>query len=84
MAPRGDLCSTGYCLVRPGREYLLYQPKSGQFSVDLSAAPGARFSLEWADPFKGRVSEGADLAGGAVRTVAPPFGGPAVAYLRRR
>ena len=84
MAPRGDLCSTRYCLVRPGREYLLYQPKSGQFSVDLSAAPGARFSLEWADPFKGRVSNGADLAGGAVRTVAPPFAGPAVAYLRRR
>jgi hypothetical protein len=84
MAPRGDLCSTGYCLVRPGREYLVYQPQGGMFSVDLSPAPGRRFALEWANPLAGRVSSAADVDGGAHRSVTPPFSGPAVAYLRRR
>jgi Family of unknown function (DUF6298)/Protein of unknown function (DUF4038) len=84
MAPRGDLCSTGYCLVRPGREYLVYQPGRGPFTVDLSPAPGRRFTLEWADPVSGRVAKAAGVEGGAERRLSPPFAGPAVAYLRRR
>ena len=84
MAPRGDLCSTGYCLVRPGREYLVYQPGSGRFTVDLSPAPARRFTLEWAHPLTGRVAAAAPVAGGASRTLTPPFAGPAVAYLRRQ
>jgi hypothetical protein len=82
MAPRGDLCSTGYCLVRPGRAYLVYQPRHGPFSVALQS-PG-RFSVEWADPVSGHTSRAADVDGGASRTLTPPFAGPAVAYLRRR
>jgi len=85
MAPRGDLCSTGFCLVRLGREYLVYNPGSGSFSVDLSAARGGGFALEFSDPVSGRVALAADVRGGARRTtLTPPFAGPAVAYLRRR
>ena len=69
MAPRGDLCSTRYCLVWPGREYLVYQPGEGPFSVTL--APG-RFSVEWMHPVNGRITQ------------ADPFAGAEVAYLRRR
>jgi uncharacterized protein DUF6298/collagenase-like protein with putative collagen-binding domain len=84
MAPRGDLCSTGYCLVNPGREYLVYQPTSGQFSVDLRAGPGQRLTAEWMDPASGKVASAPEVAGGAVAAFTPPFRGPAVLYLRPR
>jgi hypothetical protein len=84
MRPRGDLCSTGYCLVRPGREYLVYQSTSGAFTVDLRRGAGRRFSVEWSHPVTGAVSRAEAVAGGSVATLRPPFRGPAVAYLRRR
>jgi hypothetical protein len=84
MAPRGDLCSTGFCLVRPGYEYLVYQPGGGAFSVDLTPAPGRSFSLEWGDPDTGRRVRARDVTGGDSTTLTPPFAGAAVAHLRRR
>ena len=84
MAPRGDLCSTGFCLVRPGFEYLVYQPGRGAFSVDLTPAPGRSFSLEWGDPNTGRRARARNVTGGDSTTLTPPFAGPAVAHLRRR
>jgi hypothetical protein len=83
MAPRGDLCSTGYCLVWPGREYLVYQPARGGFTVDLRpAAAGLRFAVEWAHPVSGEAVPGDAVAGGAVRRLEPPFDGPSVAWVR--
>jgi Family of unknown function (DUF6298) len=82
MAPRGDLCSTGFCLVRPGREYLVYQPAGGSFSVSLSPAVGRRFAVEWARPGSGRGKAAPDVTGAARTRLTPPFDGPAVAYLR--
>ena len=38
--PAGELASTGYCLAVPGREYLVYLPDGGAWTVDLSAAKG--------------------------------------------
>lgn len=84
MAPRGDLCSTGYCLVWPGREYLVYQPRGGALTVDLSPASGRTFSVEWMHPVTGRITPADPVSGGAARTLRPPFAGPAVAYLVRR
>jgi hypothetical protein len=83
MAPRGDLCSTGFCLVWPGREYLVYQPARGGFTVDLRpAAAGQRFAVEWAHPVSGEAVPGDAVAGGAVRRLEPPFDGPSVAWVR--
>ena len=84
MAPRGDLCSTAYCLVWPGREYLVYQPGGGSFSVDLTPAAGRTFGVEWMHPVTGRITHDGPVEGGGSRTLRPPFAGPAVAYLRRR
>lgn len=81
MTPRGDLCSTRYCLVWPGREYLVYQPGEGPFSVTL--APG-RFRVEWMHPVNGRITQVDPVDGGGSTTLRPPFAGAAVAYLRRR
>jgi hypothetical protein len=83
MAPRGDLCSTWFCLVWPGREYLVYQPGRGAFTVDLRAAPlSRRFVIEWAHPVSGASTGGGTVFGGRVRRLEPPFDGPAVAYVR--
>jgi len=84
MAPRGDLCSTGFCLVWPGREYLVYQSTGGAFTVNLSSARDRTFSLEWMHPVSGRITSSDPVDGGAVRTLRPPFAGPAVAYLAVR
>jgi hypothetical protein len=27
MSPSSEVCSTGYCLINPGREYLVYLPR---------------------------------------------------------
>src|SRR5205807_1444964 len=29
MSPSSELCSSGYCLINPGREYLVYLPTGG-------------------------------------------------------
>ena len=57
IAPRGSLCSTGYCLAQTpsvGAEYLIYTPSGGPFTVDLSAMPGTRaLTVEWFNPSNG-------------------------------
>jgi hypothetical protein len=82
MAPRGDLCSTGYCLVNPGREYLVYQPADGSFTVDLRAGPGQRFATEWMNAANGEVAGAGEVSGGTVAAFTPPFRGSALLYIR--
>jgi hypothetical protein len=41
MSPSSEVCSSGYCLINPGREYLVYLPAGGTVRVDLSAASGS-------------------------------------------
>jgi hypothetical protein len=79
--PRPDLASTRFCLAVPGRKYLVYQPASGAFSVDLRAS-GRSFRVEWFQPSTGRRWFDR-IRGGDVRTLTPPVGGPVVVYLRR-
>jgi len=33
VSPRGDLSSTGFCLAKPGEQYVVYQPGGGAFIV---------------------------------------------------
>jgi len=78
--PRGDLASSGYCLANPGKEYLVYQPKSGEaVRVELK---GGKYRYEWFDPGKGATSGGGkvEAPGGAQQFLAP-FEGDAVLYL---
>ena len=77
--PRPDLASTRFCLAVPGKEYLVYQPGSGAFSVDLRAARRA-LRVEWFQPSTGKRWF-AGVQGGARRTFAPPVAGPVVLYL---
>jgi hypothetical protein len=72
-------CSTRYCLVNPGLEYLVYQPGSGGFSVNLLAGT---YQYEWLNVRTGAVAaRGSVTASNGSRTFSPPFSGQAVLYL---
>lgn len=82
MVPVDILSSTRYCLANPGKEYLVYQPKLGPFK--LMFGPG-KFTCEWFDPDRGIVIPSEPLESkGEEKTFAPPFGGDAILYLRKK
>jgi hypothetical protein len=79
--PSNDLCSTGYCLADPGREYIAYQPHGGPFALRL--APGT-YRYEWHDPGSGKGAGAGDLRASAGGTeLTPPVDGGAVLYAVR-
>ena len=80
MIPSESDCSTTYCLRSPGQEYLVYQPNSGAFTVNLVAAT---YNYEWFNPDTGMIAgTGTITAGSGNRTFTPPFSGDAVLYLK--
>ncbi len=83
MTPLDDLSSTKFCLADPGREYLLYQPGAGKFTVDLKQAAGD-FTVEWFDPRTDKTTAGEAVKGGAIREFTPAVDGPVVLYLKAR
>jgi hypothetical protein len=72
LVPKGELASSGYCLARPGREYLVYLPEGGRANVDLSTLDGIA-STEWFDPGTGVSVEGPIVRGGGVVSLNPTF-----------
>jgi Family of unknown function (DUF6298) len=46
MEPRGDLSSTGYALVDPGREYLVVQPATTSAPIVATLVPG-KYTVQW-------------------------------------
>ena len=79
--PLGELASSGYCLANPGGEYLVYLPKGGAVEIDFSAAQG-RMTVEWFDQDRGQAVQGNPVDGGERRSLAAPFAGDAILYLR--
>ena len=82
MSPSKEVASTGYCLVAPGKAYLVYLPAGGTVTVDLSAAKG-ELAVEWFDPNRGTAAAAGAARGGARREFKAPFAGAAVLYLVR-
>jgi hypothetical protein len=79
MTPQPNLSSTQYCLAIPGSEYLVYQPSSGAFALDLLAGT---YEYEWLDPSTNKIAaSGSVSVSGGKRSLAPPFNGDAVLYL---
>ena len=80
MLPHQELTSTGYALANPGSEYLVYQPGSGGFNVNLIAGD---YNFEWFNPSSGSVIQtGLISASGGNNNFTPPFSGDAVLYLK--
>jgi hypothetical protein len=83
MSPQEKLSTTGHALASAGSarsELLVYAPRGGSFTVDLSRIRGQAI-VEWMNPTTGGKSVGADVSGGATRSFTPPFDGDAVLYL---
>jgi hypothetical protein len=79
MTPQPSLTSTHFCLADPGREYLVYQPYSGPFSVKVAA--GA-YQYEWLDPSTNRIAaSGALSVSNGEHSFQPAFTGDAVLSL---
>jgi hypothetical protein len=81
MSPNSELCSSGYCLINPGREYLVYLPTGGTVRVDLSAASGS-FVATWFSPVTGRTTSGGTVSAGIPILFTSPIDGDAVLYLQ--
>ena len=80
MTPHNRLASTGYCLADPGTEYVVYLPKGGDVTVDLSLAKG-KVRLEWLNPTDGTTHRGSGDGAGKRRFTAP-FSGAAVLTIK--
>ncbi|HEV8725280.1 MAG TPA: LamG-like jellyroll fold domain-containing protein [Candidatus Binatia bacterium] len=80
MSPSSNACSSHYCLVNPGFEYLVYLPSGGPVTVDLSAGKG-NFKPSWFSPPTGQNFSAATVRGGSKVVLTPPFQGEAVLYL---
>lgn len=79
MTPQNALSSTTFCLANPGAEYLVYQPGTGAFTVNLQAGV---YHYEWFNPVNHTmVSAGTFTAVAGNRSFTPPFNGEAVLYL---
>ena len=76
MSPRDlvpDNPGSIWCLVEPGRNYLVYAADGGRFRLDLRRAGGS-FAARWFDPRSGSLAAargGAVSAGGLVGFQAP-------------
>jgi hypothetical protein len=80
MNPSTSICSTAFCLVSPGVEYLIYAPDGGPFTVNLQTG---NYSYEWFNPSTALVhGSGTVFADGGSQSFTPEFGGDAVLYLR--
>ncbi len=82
MVPHEGLASSGYCLANPRRDYLIYLPRGGEVTVDLSAAEG-ELAVEWLNPAKGTSHTAGTVSGGAKRVLKAPFSSDAVLCLRK-
>ena len=79
MNPSNSLSSTTYCLASPGSEYLVYQPLSGAFTVNLIAGT---YDFEWFNPVTSNIQgTGTITATTGNRSFTPPFSNDAVLYL---
>jgi hypothetical protein len=80
LIPKDSLSTTGYCLANPGSEYLVYQPASGPFTVDVVAGT---YRYEWFNAAAGAMeANGSVTLPGGSESFAPPFSGDAVLYLK--
>ena len=80
--PHGDLVDSepiGYCLAKPGSQYLVFVPSAGSVTLDLTAVTGT-LSVEWFNPNTGVATDGGTISGGE-KTLTAPFSGPAVVFI---
>jgi hypothetical protein len=81
-APRGDLASTGFCLAKPGEQYVLYQPDDRPFEVS-GLETGDPYHFEWYDTRQCRIRDNGNVIFTATSHSFSPSGKDMVLFLRR-
>jgi hypothetical protein len=81
MVPRRDLASSGYALVNPGVEYLVYLAAAREVTVDLSDS-SATFNVEWGNTINGDTAKGITVTGGNSRKFTAPYDSDSILYLK--
>lgn len=81
--PHGNFVKSeliGYCLAKPGSQYLVYIASASSVQLDLTAVTGS-LNVEWFDPTTGVATQAGTVAGGSLHTFSVPISGPAVLFL---
>ena len=82
LTPQNNIASTRYCLADPGREYLIYRPKSGPGKITITLKPST-YSVEWINASDGKSVQSKTYQAYAGDNIfAPPFNGPAILHLQ--
>jgi hypothetical protein len=73
--PHGELASSGYCLAKPGAQYLVYAPSGTNVTVNLNAVPSnISLTVEWFNTSTGVSTVAGTVQGGANRQIRRPSG----------
>ncbi len=71
-----------YCLADAGRVYAIYFPDDSSVSLDLSAAPARRFTIEWLAIPESTWTQVTSVTGGGTIHLESTGGGPRAVLLR--
>jgi len=82
VSPRDDLASTGFCLAKPGYQYVVYQPSSGPFTVSGLRADTSYYYEQYDTKRHKVVASGQVKPSGSEEAFEPTSEG-AVLYLSR-
>jgi Putative collagen-binding domain of a collagenase len=80
--PHGELAGSGYCLAKPGSQYLVYSPGGTSVTVNLSAVPSnVTLTVEWFNTSTGVATVVGTVTGGGSRQLRPPASGGKVVFV---
>jgi len=71
LEPADEVVNRGYCLARPGEEYVVYLEAAGPVTLQLAGAAGS-LAAEWFSPLTGERRAAPDVRDGAVTLEPPP------------
>jgi len=81
MKPKGDLSSTRICMAKEGVEYVVYAPKGGKFTVNLSGADGSLI-VKWYNPRSGKFWGPDIITGGKISLFSAPDYNDWIVYIK--
>ncbi len=80
VSPTGNFASTGFCLAKPGYQYVVYQPEDTPFTV-YGLRKGTSYYFEWYDTGKNKVVRKGRIRSSGPQQLFTPTNKRAVLYL---
>lgn len=79
MEPKANVCSTGYCLVNPNKEYVAYSESGSSFTVNLGSGT---YEAKFYNPRTGTFNSATTVAGCQKKSFTKPDSKDWVLYLK--